>query len=240
MDALDYFVGFTDSKTINGARKHGWSTADYYIDVRLGIDGEFIHKKLKPDQLEGDVVRIAAKHPYILLAHNPQAIPPNLPKTLEYFSRTHIECTIVLDAPDLTVHRWVSRFLGCDHITLPIAFENGIRVIDRAASYDPANDVVRTLIWWQVPDENVLQEYNVSLQILTPDWQNVRHTDRHLHDKLAPWAIIDLSTTELSAGDYRLALILYRRDNGAKVSGVVHGSEESTTLLPLLSFSIDS
>ena len=240
VDALDYFVGFTDSKTINGARKHGWSTADYYIDVRLGINGEFIHKKLKPDQLEGDVVRIAAKHPYILLAHNPQAIPPNLPKTLEYFSRTHIECTSVLDAPDLTVHRWASRFLGCDHSTLPIAFDNGIRVIERAASYDPANDVVRTLIWWQVPDENMLQEYNVSLQILSPDWQNVRHTDRHLHDKLTPWAIIDLSTTELSAGDYRLVLILYRRDSGVKVSGVGHGSEDPTTFLSLLSFSIDS
>ena len=115
-----------------------------------------------------------------------------------------------------------------------------MRLIDRATKLDPQAQRIQVLTWWDVPDEEMLDQYNISLQIITSDGQNVRQIDRHLYNNIVPWSVIELSTADLSAGDYRLMLILYHRDTGGKVNGVDEIYGESAGILPILSFSIDT
>ena len=127
--------------------------------------------------------------------------------------------------------------MACGHEPAPIAYENGIKVIDRAARYVPESNLVQVLTWWEVEDEQLLYEYNVSMQIITPDWQNARQEDRHLYE-LPPWDVIELSTEGLPPGDYRLMMILYHRDTGEKASGTDLTTGEKAKIWPVLSFTI--
>ena len=117
-----------------------------------------------------------------------------------------------------------------------IEYENGIEIVDHAAGYDSGTDRIRVLIWWNVPEEKMLEAYNISLQILTSDWQNVRQLDRHLYDDQVPWNVTELSTEGLPEGDYTLVLILYDRESGDKVIGLAEHSGSQANVLPLLSF----
>jgi len=68
----------------------------------------------------------------------------------------------------------------------------------------------------------------------------VRQIDRHLYDGLVPWSVIELTTDGLLPGNYRLALILYDRLSGEKVSGFDSAHNQSESVIPLLSFGLDS
>ena len=116
--------------------------------------------------------------------------------------------------------------MGCNHEAAPIEYENGIKVVDRAVQFDEDTERINVLTWWDVPDEAMLEEYNISLQIIASDGQNVRQIDRHLYDNIVPWSVVELSTADLPADDYALVLILYRRDSGSK--GDRNGSVDMT------------
>ena len=85
----------------------------------------------------------------------------------------------------------------------------------------------------------MLEEYNISLQIIASDGQNVRQIDRHLYDNIVPWSVIELSTADLPADDYQLTLILYHRDNLAKVAGFDLASATVSKFSLLESFSLE-
>ena len=233
-NAADYLIGFTSLM-----RTGWWSPANYYLQAQPGLDGVFLSASRRRYQLESDVKAILDEHPYVLLAYNPADPAPNADKTLEIMRQEgYIPCAVIIDEPGWRAQRYVNQVMGCDHQPAPIVYDNRIKVIDRFARYVPESKALQILTWWEVADEGLLDEYNVSLQIITSDWQNVRQEDRHLYE-LPPWDVIDLSTEGLPPGDYRLMMILYHRSTGEKVSGLDLASGETGNILPLLSFTIE-
>ena len=237
----DYLLGFSESLALNeNQKRYGWSIADYYLKAQLGIDGVFLHASLKRYRLKRDVRGILREHPHLLLAHDPSDVPPNYARALEIIQENYMPCALLVDKPNLLVRRYVNPIIGCEREDYaPITYENGIRVVDRFARHLPESEVLQILTGWEVEDESLLDKYNVSLQIITSDWQNVRQEDRHLYE-LPPWDVIELSTADLPPGDYRLMMILYHRDTGEKVSGADPTTGETAKIWPVLEFTIES
>ncbi|MCY4071334.1 MAG: glycosyltransferase family 39 protein [Chloroflexi bacterium] len=237
----DFLVGFSESLSLNEKREgYDWSISDYYLDAQLGIDGVFLHANLKRYRLSEDTRDILAAHPHVLLAHDPSDVPLNYARALEVVREALSPCDLLVDEPTLSIRKFAHPVMGCDHEPVSIQYENGVRLLDRATEFDPKAQRIRVLSWWDVPDYDMLDSFNISLQISTPDWQKLRQVDRHLYDDLVPWNVIELSTADLPADDYRLVLILYNRENGSKVQGVDELSGESAGILPILRFSIDA
>ena len=123
----------------------------------------------------------------------------------------------------------------------PVNYDNGIKLVDRGALLDVSSEIVQVLTWWELPEESMLDRYNISLQFVTPNGQKQGiQVDRHLSDNLLPWNVIELSTADLPAGHYRLMLILYNRHTGDKALGqdVING--ESAQFISVLRFDIQS
>ncbi len=236
---LDYLVGFSENDRVSRVSYNSSnSTSDYYLGTQLGIDGKFLHASLKRYRLEGDVRDILEAHPHILLAHDPSGVPLNYARTLAIIEEAYIPCTSLVEEPALRIRKYTHPVMRCDHQPAPIAYDNGIRLIDRAARYDADAEIVQALTWWDVPDAETLDEYNISVQIISSEWNNVRQVDRHLYDKLVPWSVIELPTDELAPREYRLMLVLYDRKTGKRVNGSDPSSDESAEILPLLAFSV--
>ena len=235
----DFLVGFTDDDRVSRVSPNSSnSTSDYYLQVQLGIDGYFLHSHLKRYRLESDVKEILAAHPQVLLAHNPSNQPLNYARTLEYVTQDFIPCTVLVDNSDLHIQRYVHPVLGCEHDAASVKYENGIQILDHAAHFDAEAERIQVFTWWDVPDENMLDQYNISLQIITPDWQNLRQIDRHLYNNIVPWNVTELSTVDLPEGEYDLILVLYRRDSGERIQGLEVASEEVAKFFSLRGFII--
>ena len=249
--STDYLVGYTGSRRVNRKTMYavyGWSTAAYYLEGQLGIDGKFIEKSYKGAEFEKTMKTIMDNHPYLLFAYDPgEDRPPNLDAALDIIHKDFIPCDVLVNEPDLLVQRYVNQVVDCDHQPAPIAYDNGIKVIDRFVRYVPESEVLQILTGWEAAAGDWLDPYTVSLQIITSDWRNVRQIDRRLYDNwlpwdalLLPWNVLELSTEGLPPGDYQLMLILYNRDSGEKMSGLDLTSGEAGNILPLLSFTIES
>ena len=240
VDSDDFVVGFTGSLSVNSDIEfYDWSVSDYYLDAQLGIDGVFLHSNLKRYRLTEDTRNVLEAHPHILLAHDPSDVPLNYARILAVVQEVLAPCDLLVDEPTLSIRKYAHPVMGCDQESASIQYDNGVRLIDRATKLEPQAQRIQVLTWWEVPHEEMLDQYNISLQIITSDGQNVRQIDRHLYNNIVPWNVIELSTADLSAGDYRLMLILYHRDTGGKVDGVDEINGESAGILPILSFSID-
>ena len=237
----DYMVGFTDQPWINHDREVQGvlGRIDYYIKVQLGIDAKFIDVLARPWEIRRDIRFVLNEHPYVLFAHNPQQFQQQVETALDVVRQDYLPCDVLADKPDLVIQRYVFRLLGCDHVPAPVNYDNGIKLVDRGARYDETSKILQALTWWEVPDESLLDEYNVSLQVVTPDWQ--KHgiqVDRHLSDSLLPWNVIELSTADLPAEHYRLMLILYNRHTGESELGRVSQSDNSEKFIELLAFAV--
>ena len=180
----DYLVGFSvSSEQVNKVNHQGGSTSDYYLGVQLGIDGVFLESHLMRYRLERDVRRALNDYAYILFAYNPEDTPRNALTALDIIREEFVACAVLVNQPDLLVRRYVHPILDCERDDYaPIHYDNGIRVVDRFARYVPESEALQILTGWEVADEDLLDEYNVSLQIITSDWQNVRQEDRHLYE----------------------------------------------------------
>ena len=238
----DFLVGFYESQDPNYLwRVHSaGSLSDYYLRTQLGIDGVFLHASLKRYRLTEDTRDILKAHPHLLLAHDPSDVPLNYANTLAAVQEVLMSCDLLVDEPALSIRKYTHPVMGCDHQSAAIDYDNGIRLIDRAAQLDPELQRIRALTWWDVPEDAMLNQFNISLQIIDSDWQNLRQTDRYLYSGVVPWSVSELSTADLPPDDYRLMLIMYNRENGSKVPGVDERSGESDGILPILRFSIDA
>ena len=237
----DYLIGFTSHDQLSRVSYNSsHSTSDFYLQMRLGIDGVFLHSHLKRYRLESDIRSILRAHPYILLSHDPGDVPPNLAKALEIIQEDYLPCAPLADEPHLRIQRYVQPVIGCEHQPTPINYDHGIRVIDRAARHHPGRQLIETLLWWDATHENLLYPYSVSLQLITADGRNLRQVDHHLHGQQLPWSVSQLSTAGLPPGDYRLMLILYQRDTGARAIAADPAKGESLNMLPLLNFTLAS
>ncbi len=237
----DYLVGFSDSsEQVNKVRNQSGSTADYYLKLQLGIDGVFLESHLMRYRLEHDMRKALNDYAYILFAYNPADTPRNAVTALNIIREEFIPCSVLVNAPDLHIQRYVHPILDCGREEYrSIHYDNGVRVVDRFARYVPGAKVLQILTGWEVADESLLDKYNVSMQIITADWQNMRQEDRHLYE-LPPWDVIELSTAGLPPGNYRLMMILYHRDSGEKVSGADLTTGEAAKIWPILEFTIES
>lgn len=242
VSSQDFLVGFYESHDPNYLWQvhSAGSVSDYYLRTQLGIDGVFLHASLKRYRLTKDARDILKAHPHLLLAHDPSDVQLNYARTLEVVREVLMPCDKLVDEPTLSIRKYAHPVMGCEREPASIHYENGVRLLDRAIEFDNEDQRIDVLTWWDVPDDEMLDLYNISLQIITPDWQKLRQVDRHFYDDLVPWNVIELSTADLPAGDYRLMLILYNRENGSKVQGVDELSGESAGILPILRFSIDA
>ena len=236
----DFVIGFTEENWVNhdGDLRHGFSTTGYYFGLLLGIDGEFLDVGSRAWEIERDLQFILADHPEVLLVYDPGQYQEQVELATSTIQDRYPPCPSIVEKPDLVIRRFAHPLIGCGHESRSIAYENGVQVVDYAASLDAESERVEALIRWQAPDAAVLDIYNVSLQVVTPEWENVRQIDRHLRDGLTPWSVLELSTAGLKRGDYRLMLVLYDRHTGERVAGVDVFSRDSASILPLLAFSV--
>ena len=239
VQAHETIIGFTESDYINSDRKHGVSPADYYTQAQLGIDGAFIPERLSGERLLSALDEKIDSHPFLLLIYEPYDPPENLDEARAAISADYRACAILVDSDRLFAQRYIDSALDCDHARQAIEFANGIRMVDRFVRRDAANDRLRIVTGWDVPSDDLLALYNVSLQVITADWRNVAQRDRHLDAELLKWYDADLSTADLADGDYRVFVILYERQTLQKVSGVDLANGQTVDMFPIYEFSIE-
>jgi hypothetical protein len=173
------------------------------------------------------------------LVYDPSDKPQVFDQVLTAIDLAYTACDALLDRESLRARRYEFKSLACDREYEPIHYENGIAILDKFAEYDSERGTLQVLTGWEVADEAQSQQYNVSIQIITPDWQNVGQADdRHLYDNILKWYSVEISTLGLPPGDYRAVVILYDRYNNAKVSGTDLSSGETGAILPISYFSI--
>ena len=236
----DYLLGFTFLDYVNYDLKHGKSAADFYTQLHLGIDGAFIQSRAFGDWQTRDIEKKIDRHPYLLFTYDPQDLFKHFESARSKIEDDYEACDVIVDLPKLFVQRYAIAPIGCEREGYaPIEYENGISIVDRFAHYVPEADAVQILTGWEVADARLLDEYNVSLQIITPDWQNVRQIDRHLYEReVLKWYAAELSTEGLLPGDYRVIVVVYDRETNKKVNGIDLTSGESANIFLVAPFTI--
>ena len=238
--AQDFILGFADSPMINWPLKHGWTTAEYYTQAVLGIDGAFVNARLRGDELKTHVIERLDDNPFLLFTYDPSDQPVIFDDVLEIIQAHYKRCEVIVNKENVFVQRYVYQPLSCDREYQPIHYENGIKILDKFADYDSERQSVRVVTGWEVADESQIDEYNVSFQILNSDWRNVRQLDEHLHNDVLKWYVAEIPTAGLPPGDYRVVVILYDPNrSGEKVSGVDLTTGEAGAILPIRGFTIE-
>ncbi len=237
----DFIVGFSDINFIVRRGKVGKSTADYYFETLMGIDGSFIRTHQDMAQLEVDIPGKLEDHPYLLFTYNPTSKPQNFEQSQSIIERNYMPCDVILDEAELRVQRYVYHTLDCDRAYQPIHYENGITIVDKFADYIPERDLARIVTGWEVEQNSLLYQYNISIQIHTMDGQKVAqiNPDRHLYHEVLKWFVVELPTADLPPGDYRAVVMVYdRAPPYAKVLGLDIESGESGKILTIATFNI--
>ncbi len=241
MRSEDYLLGFTDSDYVNRDLKLGNSVADYYTRLHLGIDGAFIRRRADGESLASAIRQRIDEQPSLLFAFNPQNLAANHDKVFGSINADYSPCEVLVELPDLSIQRYVNSLLDCDRQPQSIEYVNGVRLVDRFAKYMPEEEIVFILTGWEVDNINVLDKYNLSLQFVSPDWQRMGpQVDRHLYDDILKWFTVDISTSDLPPGDYRVMVIVYDRDTVKKVSGVDLNTGREDDIFPILRFSVEA
>ncbi len=235
----DLVVGFSRSKFVDWPLRHGKSIADYYFGAILNLDHTFFVDPSPDSDSRLNIDEQLGGHPYLLFAYEPDDRLPLYEQVAAVIEAEYAACAVLVRQDDLFVRRFVDKSLACDRGYQPIHYDNGIKIVDKFGGYDAARESVRVVSGWEVADEAQLDQYNVSIQIITPDWQKVGQApDRHLHDNVLKWYVAEISTAGLSAGTYRVVVILYDRQSKAKVAGVDQSTGETGNILPILEFSV--
>ena len=236
---LDLVVGFSRSKFVDWPLRHGKSIADYYFGAILNLDHTFFIYPSTDPELRMSINERIDDHPYLLLAYEPADGPTIYDQVAAFLEAKYAACDIVVEQADLYVRRYVDKALTCDRQYQPIHYDNGIKILDKFGGYNEERQSVRVIAGWQVADEAQLDDYNVSIQIITPEWQKVGQApDRHLHDDVLKWHAAEISTAGLSPGAYQAVIILYDRHSKAKVAGVDLSTGGTGNILPILEFSV--
>ena len=236
----DFIIGFADSPMINWPLKHGWTTADYYAQTALGIDGAFVNARLRGDELREHIEEELDDYPYLLFTYDPRDKHEIFDDVVAAIQARYRRCAVVVDEDDVFVQRYVDDSLSCEREYQPIHYDNGIKIVDKFGDYDRERQTVRVVTGWEVAHEAQLDEYNISFQIVTPDWKNVAQArDQHLYNDILKWHAVEMSTAELPPGNYRVVVIVYEREKSSnKVTGVDLSSGEVGVILPILHFTI--
>ena len=236
---LDTVVGFSRSKFVDWPLRHGKSIADYYFGAILQLDHAFVVWQDSDADLRLSLEQHIDDQPYLLLAYDPADMPALGAQAAAALEADYAACDILADREGLFARRFVHQSLACDRRYQPIHYDNGIKIVDRFGVYDSGRESVRVATGWEVAHQAQLDDYNVSIQLLTPDWRKVGQArDRHLHDDVLKWYMAEIPTDGLPPGKYRVVVILYDRHSKAKVRGVEQSTGETGLILPILEFSV--
>ena len=239
--AQDFMLGFASSPMINWPLKHGWTTAEYYTQVALGIDGAFVNARLRGEELRQNIQRSLDNNPFLLFTYDPRDKPMIFNDVLAAVQADYTNCEVMVNRETVFVQRYVYKSLSCDREYQPIHYDNGIKIVDRFGVYDSDRESVRVVTGWEVAHQAQLEEYNLSIQLLTREGQKLRQAgDRHLYDDILKWYVAEMSTADLPPGDYRVVVILYDRYSKAKVSGTDLSRGESAAIHPIMRFTIEA
>ena len=237
----DALLSFTQASFLNSGLHYGFSTVEYYSRTVLGIHGAFIWTQMEGSELREEFYRRVDNHPYLLFTYEPGNIPASFEELRTLLEHDYAPCEVLVDTDGVFVQRYTYHTLECDREYQPIHYDNGIKIVDKFADYIRAENSVRVVTGWEVADDAKLQHYNVSVQIITPDWQSVRQApDRHLYDDILKWYVVELSTENLPPGDYRAMVILYDRETVKKVPGIDMATGVSGDIFAVLTFTIDA
>lgn len=233
-------LGFTQASFLNASLRFGFSTVEYYSETVLGVHGAFIWTGLQGNELREEFSRRVGEYPYLTFVYQANDSPVNFNEARTLLEEAYSPCEVVVDTDAVFAQRYNYHTLECGRQLRSVEYDNGIRVIDRFADYDRQKQSIRVVTGWEVANEQQLDEYNVSIQIVSTDWQSlVQAPDRHLYDHILPWYVVELSTADLPAGDYNVMVILYDRDTVKKVAGVDSASGLSSDLHSVFSFTIE-
>jgi hypothetical protein len=237
----DHILGFAGSPMISWRYKHGATTSEYYTDVILGISGAFVNTRLRDDELRNDVLARTDNNPYILFSYDPLDKPRVFADALQTVQTHYKACGVLVNEPAVFVQRYVDPSIECDREYEPIHYQNGIKIVDKFGEYDSERETVRFVTGWEVAREAQLYEYNVSIQILASDWNQVRqYGDSHLYDNVLKWYVAEMTTNGLPPGDYRAVVILYDKNKSSdKVTGVDLTTGEVGVILPIFAFTVE-
>ena len=236
----EVLLGFTQAPFLNSGLYYGFSTVDYYSHTLLGVQGAFIHTGLQGSELREAFRRRVGRYPNLTFVYQSDDLPANFNEVKALLEAEHSPCEIVVDAAGIFARRYSYHSLDCDHQYRPIEYDNGIAIVDRFAEFNRETQSIRVVTGWEVAEQRQLDEYNVSIQIITADWQNlVQAPDRHLSDNILPWYAVEMSTADLPAGDYTVIVILYDRDTVKKVAGVDLATGLSRDIHTVLSFAVE-
>lgn len=235
----DLVVGFSRSKFVDWPLRHGKSIADYYFGAILNLDHTFFLDPSPNSDSQLNIDEQLDDHPYLLLAYEPDDLSPVFEEVAAVIEAEYAACAVMVERAELIVTRFVHSALDCGRRYQPIHYDNGIKIVDKFGGYDADRESVRLVTGWEVATEAQLDQYNVSIQIISPEWQKVGQApDRHLHDDVLKWYVAEISTAGLPAGAYRVVVILYDRHSKAKVAGVDLSTGETGNILPILEFSV--
>ena len=233
-------LGFTQASFLNSELHYGFSTVEYYSETVLGVHGAFIWTGLQGNELREEFSRRVGEYPYLTFVFQANDSPANFNEVRTLLEEAYSPCEVVVKTDAVFAQRYNYHTLECGRQLRSAEYDNGIRVIDRFADYDRQKQSIRVVTGWEVANEQQLDEYNVSIQIISTDWQSlVQAPDRHLYDHILPWYVVELSTADLPAGDYNVMVILYDRDTVKKVAGVDSASGLSSDLHSVFSFTIE-
>ena len=236
----EVLLGFTQASFLNAGLHYGFSTVDYYSKRLLGVQGAFIHTELSGRDLHQEFGRRVGNYPYLTFVYQPHSRAANFNEVRTLLEKAYTACEVVVDAPQIFARRYVYHALGCARQLQSIAYDNGIRVIDRFAEHDAERRSIRVLTGWEVAEERQLYAYNVSIQIISSDWRSVAQApDRHLYDDVLPWYVVEVAVADLPPGDYKVMVILYDRETVKKAEGVDLVTGLSRDIHPVMSFTVD-
>ena len=235
----DYLLGFTSHDYVNRDLLLGDSAADFYTQLLLGVDGAFIRDDASGDFLIETLEQRVDRQPFLLMTVDAADPPANLEEAMRRIGETYVACEVVVDRADLQIQRWAHGLAGCDHEAASIDFENGIQIVDRFGEYDSEDNLVKLVTGWQVADESQLDQFNLSLQVLTPDWEKHWQDDWHLSDRrLLKWHHAEIPTAHLPPGDYRVVAIVYDKVSLQKLDGFDQTTGHRSNIMPILSFTV--
>ncbi len=204
---------------------HEYSMVDYYLR-QIGWDSIRLRLRNSPEHISSAYRKLYNQYGRFLLGYQATKPPDWFAALKKHIEADYIACAMILDDPTMRIARYVDRLIGCEHQPASIVYNNGIQILSRA-SFLPEEEKLRILTWIETASPEQQDKYNISWQLISPDWRNLRQIDKHLNDpSIMPISRFDLSVADLPPGAYRLMLILYSRSSGAKI----HFPDPSTGL----------
>ena len=239
---VDKILGYTNTLHLESRGRHGPSVSNYYFSSN-GINAKFIYLERNNLSLEDarlKTLMAIAGQPSIWFTYQ-----PDLP-TEDYLEIAH---DALLEHHDLcetqrieggvTLEHYVWQGLDCNRIESETTVEfDDIRITDLDAILSEDYSTLTIVGNWQVAEGFPESTYNISYQIITPDWQNVAQYDAFVLTDAERWTQVTLPVDMLEVGDYRVMIVIYHWQNGDKLTGHVVNTAEEGTLLTVDTFSI--